>query len=685
MLFFLACTPPDPVAAGDTASHAPRRALVLVLDGSRYAETFGTEASEASSVPGRELFGEFTSEMLPRGTLYTAAVAANVTVTPPGHGDIITGRHNNLALMPATGGAGYYRPEYPTLFEATEEAFPGTKTHLVRNTVHLEGLERSLHPGWPEADGATAMNTQTEQDSSDQTVIDALYEVLGRSRLVVANLHDIDRAGHSQTNEKAYAHGLEVVAPELTTLWDWIESDASGELAGNTLLVVVADHGRHDWEDDGGEDWDYHNHGDQCVGCRDIPIFLAGPGIRAGVELDTPATLEDVGATVAAWLRVPLPHTTGRVLAEAFGSESFPAQAGTAWIAADDDGTTSTVATVEWTGDPAQRGTVRRDGLDLDSSAWIAADPEALALGDGTVTCWRALAGAPDGHDWNWQPRCEASIGGVTHDLVVPASMAAPSWRPSLAAGAEGDVSFAWADNPTAVVETAGLAEVRVATWTRASDWTPSLVGKIGAIYPGNPSLARAGERQFVAWAASDAAGDAGDSINPARYTRHVEVAEVGESFTVLWRAYTEPCPADAGCTEQEPTLDDGGQDWGRMENPALSAREDGLDLAWLSWGEGGATVHVVRSDADYANWGTPTRVDDTSRVLGHVEPRWHGGTLYYARLTTDDTVELCAWAESSTCIDTGASAITDLAATRDGVLALLHRDGAWAVESFSP
>ncbi len=691
--FLLACQgPPEASKTADTAAPVdtgvPRasHALVIVLDGTRFAETFGTEPTEASSIPGRDLFGEFTRPMLPVGTLFTGAVAANLTVTPPAHADIVAGRHNSLGLTTSVGGGGYYRPEYPTIFEAVESTYPGSTTSLVCNTVHLDGLERSLYPGNPTIDGATLIQANTDDDASDQLVIDALYVALSTDTLVVSNLHDIDRGGHSETNPTAYTHNLQAVAGELARLWAWIESDASGGLAGNTLLVVTADHGRHDWEDNSSEAWDYSGHGDQCAGCRDIPIFMAGPGVKQGVELDTPATLEDVSATVAAALGVAMPHATGRVLAEAYDDATID-QAGTGWIAVSDDGTTRTMATIDWTGDPGQRASISQDGIRIDTAPLLAADPENLALGNRTVTCWRELGSAPTGYDWNWKGRCELVDEGTAQSLTVPLNMVSPNWRPALLGGAAGDAFFAWAENPTGVVEAIGVAEVRVAKWAAGDDWSPALLGQHAATYPGNPSLARAGERLFVAWAASDAGTDGSASVNPARYTRHVEVAEVGEvgdDWTVLWRAYTEPCPPEAACYDNTPTVDDNGEDWGRMEFPALAARDDGLDLAWVSWGESGSTVHLARSDADFGTWSTPIRLDDTGRVLGHVEPRWQDGTLYYARLTMDDTVEACAWRESLSCVDTGATAIVDLAADRDGAIALLYREGNWAAETVS-
>ncbi|MBM4367201.1 MAG: hypothetical protein FJ102_13400 [Deltaproteobacteria bacterium] len=672
MLFLLACDAPERHggtrgdAGSDTApAAAVEHVVIVVLDGAREAETFGTESTAASAVAGQALMADFAGPYLPRGALLTGAIAAGMTITAPGHADLLTGHPGLFAMMPSAAGPGDYRPEFPTLFEAVESWFPGRDTYLVTNTEHLESLGRSVYPPIDDEQGATFVNTSGVELADDASVFTAVQEALAsQPPLLLANLHEIDREGHSTTDAGAYGRALGATAPGLAALWTSIEAS---EMGGTTLLVVLSDHGRHDWGGDteGRESlpWDYAGHGDQCACCREIPMFFMGPGVRQGVEIDTPVTLHDVGATVAAALGVPLPHATGRVIAEAF-EQPPAARPGAGWLAASGDN----VATVEWTGEASARADLLLDGSLLDSG-FLLEDP---SLGAG-VACWRALEATPPGTDWPWTARCRAA--GT--ELVLPVAIVASHWRASPVELDDGRVALAYADNPDAVVDASERATIVVAAWNPVADDVVAAIASTPAVFPGNPSLATLDGRVYAAWAASDV-GDGG-TVDPARYTRHVVVAEVLDDGTLdeTWRAYDAECDPMARCDAQVPTLDDHAEADTRMEFPALAARDGSLALAYVSWGGPGVTVHVVTGP----DFGTPVRVDDSGRVLGHVEPTWGDGVLYYARLGVADTVEVCAWNGSTTCIDTGATAIADLAATATGALAALHRDEAWAVE----
>ncbi len=695
-LWFACTQEPAPGETGEVDSDAPEvtvprveRVVIAVLDGARYAETFGLEPTSASEVAGRDLFGEFAEAMLPTGTLVTTAVATGYTLTAPGHADIVTGTRNQFGLMAAAAGPAYYRPEYPTLFEAVEAARPGTSTHLVANTMHVDALFASVYPGSTAASGATLTTTNTDTDNSDATVTSAIRAILeaGDTPLIVANLHDIDRSGHSTTNRGAYAHGLEAAAPELAATWSWIQSEASG-LADTTALFVVADHGRHEWDDDDEGSWDYSSHGDQCVGCRDIPIFVSGPGIRKGAEIEVIATLDDVGATAAALLGVPLPHATGRVITELFEATPDVSTPGPAWLARDG----AHLAVSEAQGLAELRYRVSIDGRPVGADVLAAEEPAILDAEAGLVSCWRELALQPSEGAWPWKPSCaRLDDSGTTALATIPREIA-PTWRATLAPGPGDAVLLAWADNSDGLVEAAGFAEVTVASWDPSASWEPSVLGRQSAIFPGHPTVATVGDRVIVAWAASDAGADESGTVtlNPARYTRHVAVSAVGstpaEAWTPLWRSFTESCAAEAECNDDAPTTDSDGAAWGRMEFPALTASSGVLALAWVSWGEGGVTVHATASEPPYSAWSTPTRVDDTGRVLGHIEPVWAGERLHYARLAGGGTVEVCGWSSggTATCIDTGALGARDLA-SGPGVVTLLGWDGeTWTAADYA-
>ena len=109
-----------------------------------------------------------------------------------------------------------------------------------------------------------------------------------------------------------------------------------------------------------------------------------------------------------------------------------------------------------------------------------------------------------------------------------------------------------------------------------------------------------------------------------------------------------------------------------RQGRPALAVVDDALLLAWISWGDTlGATVGLSTS-ADGDTWSDPIYLDDSKRVIGLVTPVFSSdGHLFWARLGTDDQVEVCrrgATDAAATCRSTEVPAVTSLSATTAGV-----------------
>ena len=110
---------------------------------------------------------------------------------------------------------------------------------------------------------------------SDTEVINGVRAQMEQhdTRIVVANLHQMDRAGHYNASPTAYAEGVKNVDQAIVDFWNWIQQSAN--YANRTALVIVADHGRHRWDG-----LKTTAPGDQCTGCRQIPMFIAGQGFE---------------------------------------------------------------------------------------------------------------------------------------------------------------------------------------------------------------------------------------------------------------------------------------------------------------------------------------------------------------------------------------------------------------------
>ena len=433
------------------------------------------------------------------------------------------------------------------------------------------------------------------------------------TRLAYANLHQIDQAGHYGKNT-AYVDRISDIDAPLAAFWEWVRD--TPPYAGHTTLVLLADHGRHDTEEE--ESW--RNHGDDCSGCRNIPLLFAGPGIAAGTTVHATVDLSDVAQTVATILGVSLPMGTGGPIAEITGTVA-------------EDPRDAAVAAA------GAHRMIEGDGIRLDDEP--VSDPEALhaegpvlvAGKQGLLACWREL-----GLDLVWTGHC--SLDG--EDLGLSTTAVSPRWTPSVLAD---DTGFwlAWADNR---YEYTGAADVRPklvrwdGTW-RSYDAGPetSLPTQV-SIAPGTDGHLR------VAFAAS------GEETR-GRDTRQVEVWEVAtDRGTWVRRELYEP-----------------DETWARLEAPVATRDR----VAMLAYGDG--TTVLVGHDGDR------TRLDPTGRVLGGAGVHADGDAFLWARLSKGGTVEVCRWQDVLAVTDTGAATITSLAPTDTGWVAVLDGEvveGGW-------
>ena len=304
-LWALACREPEPEQAPIAAVAAAPSVLVLVIDGVRTDEIVSAEVSPLTGEPGVATAPGLWSTLAPRALVARDMLATGATITAPAHAALLTGVPEAYANFPLDGGVGAYRPVHPTLFEAAREQLDldADDAVLVANTALLEGLVGSVGTAFP---GAWAgLEGDAADPGGDGRVFDALRARIdaGPPRVLVANLHDVDRAGHNLEAED-YAARVARVDAQIAALWEYAEATRPA-WAASLLLVVTADHGRH--RSDAPDAW--HNHGDACYGCRETPLFVVG-GTETGERAQAPLAL-DLAPTLAAHLGVALPWAEG--------------------------------------------------------------------------------------------------------------------------------------------------------------------------------------------------------------------------------------------------------------------------------------------------------------------------------------------------------------------------------------
>ncbi len=662
-----------------------RNAVVLVLDGARIEETFGDDSSygagysDAWGGPTEEVLPTMRSQLLPQGALARPGYILGSTVTAPAHSDMFTGVHRPMGPISNAGDIAYVHPNHPTIFELARDQLDlgEEEAVLLGNTYHVSSLYRSTQPayGVPLQGGYVFVADEDGVDFSyeDQDVMSAVNSLLASgSRLVVANLHQIDRDGHN--HPQIHAKTIQKMDGPITDLWSWIQSAESG-IEDETLMVVLSDHGRHRFED---VEYPFKDHGCDCSGCREAPMLLLGPWVQRGVVADSPVVIEDLSQTIAWLMGFDMPYGKGMVRWDLLGGTPEVQQpTGPRAL----HGSGDLLGYEEPTGDFSQRSEVWIDDhLVSDADAILVQAPRVLHTQEADFGCWRQLTIGTEAEFWPWSLHCSRRpAGGDWEDIGFPDIPVIHHLIPALAVDDSGTLYLSFADgygitesgNP---MESAPNFHIRLVRWSELEGWEMAESSPTGAFHPFDTALVLDEESAWVAFSCSEEG-------EPTPYSRHIEVHKA------VWADAAEPSwekALDVG------GLDDEGRQFYRMESPALWANEGGILLAFLGYDED--RVHTVVSIHDRGTglWSPPHTVDDIGRTLPHIAPAIsQQGWLYWAQLgEQDDDVEVCRLQtieESPDCQSTGRAFIDSLAPSDDGCwVSLSEGDGLWEKELLS-
>ena len=300
-LLLLALLLPTAPAAAQPVEHA----FLIVIDGLR--------ASEAFDDPEREFVGALAGELAPQGSVLTHMEVRAQTLTLPAHQVLVTGNYADYANLGAYEGRENFTPRTPTLFDAYRRHTGAAQEScwVVSNTSLVgEDTDHSLMPGYGPETGAQVV-TDYSYTLSDAWVWDRVAAAMDDNEvaLMLVNLHEVDRDGHAEDWD-AYTTSASEASNAIVAFWEQLQADPT--YAGNTLLMVTTDHGRHL----DGVEVGWRSHGCQCQGCRQVFLLAVGPGIRAGYTSDVSCSFLDIAPTVAHLMDVPFPYHRGRVLTE---------------------------------------------------------------------------------------------------------------------------------------------------------------------------------------------------------------------------------------------------------------------------------------------------------------------------------------------------------------------------------
>jgi len=268
--------------------------VLVVVDGTRYAETFGD--STHANIP------IIWNHLRPLGTIYTSFWNDGSTMTNSGHASILSGTREALKNN------GTELPHSPSVFEyfRKETGASVKQCWVVLGKSKLQMLAFSTHKEYGSHYGASVKKSSSEYDNLIALENAASVLVNYHPKLTIVNVPAADSLAHDGFLDK-YVGAIRQADTVVASIWNVIQADSL--LRDKTTMIVTNDHGRHTT--------DYTNHGDQCEGCRHIMLLVVGPDTPAGVIDSSTRKQVDIAPTVGRLLGFSTPYSVGTVLESA--------------------------------------------------------------------------------------------------------------------------------------------------------------------------------------------------------------------------------------------------------------------------------------------------------------------------------------------------------------------------------
>jgi hypothetical protein len=281
------------------AASKTKYVIVMVIDGSRYVETFGD--------PTHQYIPRLWNTLRPQGTIFTNLYIDGYTETNPGHSTILTGAWQLIK------NDGTERPHQPTVFEyfRKSSSVSSTETYVILGKSKLNILSNSDHAEYGAAYAASVQTSASQY--ADLYTWNNVKTVLSgyRPKLSIVNMAQTDNAGHAN-NWAGYTSAIWQADSLIYETWKLIQNDSA--MAEKTTLIVVNDHGRHTTS--------FTSHGDACDGCRHILCLMIGPDTPAGVVDSTLRKQIDIAPTIGVLLGFATPYAAGTVMSVAVNPQT---------------------------------------------------------------------------------------------------------------------------------------------------------------------------------------------------------------------------------------------------------------------------------------------------------------------------------------------------------------------------
>lgn len=275
--------------------------IVLVIDGARYADTWGAIATPY--IPYRREFrntGVFCSNFKNNG----------LTLTVSGHTAIITGKYETL------NNTGTQTPSYPSFMQVWRKTFnkAAEKAWIVASKDKLDVLKNCTNGEWNNVCNPISNCGNSGLGSGyreDLTTLNKAKLILAEHEpnLMLINFKQPDFSGHA-ADSLAYLQGIFDTDNYVNLIWNFIQNNA--HYKNKTALIITNDHGRHT----AGHLDGYVSHGDTCEGCRHIEFLALGPDFKKNYTSTTAFEQIDIAPTIAYLLGFKMPYGDGKIMKE---------------------------------------------------------------------------------------------------------------------------------------------------------------------------------------------------------------------------------------------------------------------------------------------------------------------------------------------------------------------------------
>ena len=242
-------------------------------------------------------------KMLERGSFSFWARTTEASVTLPSHTSMLTGVPPQIhgILFNDDGPAETVHPKVPSIFEYAKKAGFTTAMAAGKSKFRVIALPESLDYSDIPLRGKSGDNL-----SATRAAVQMIRD--HQPGLLFLHLTTSDAVGHgkgwgTQEQMAVFAEADKCLGEVFTALDDQ-------KLTASTLVILTADHG-------GRQKW----HGANDARARHIPWIVVGPGIRAGLDLDSireeQVNIEDTFATACTMLGLePATPITGKMVWE---------------------------------------------------------------------------------------------------------------------------------------------------------------------------------------------------------------------------------------------------------------------------------------------------------------------------------------------------------------------------------